>query len=334
MTQTSLTQHVAPLAAGAHVTAAAFLGATPALALGNGCVLLGEGVTQARVAAHPDAAILVGASDGERLLTGGDDGRLVETRADGTTRELAHEKGKWIDALTTRDDGVLAWAAAKQVRARDAKGEVKSWTAPSTVRGLAFLPKGYRLAAAHYNGVSLWFPNLAAEPDLLEWKGAHHAVTLSPDAKFCVSAMQENSLHGWRVADKKNMKMTGYPGKVNSVSWSHDGKWLATAGAEACIVWPFGTTDGPMGKKPRECGVRPARVSRVAFHPSALIVALGYEDGWAMLCRLTDASELLVRAPRDGAGGGAVTALCWDAKGQRLLFGTAEGEAGLLTLPV
>ena len=334
MTQTSLTELVVPLEAGAHVTAAAFLGRTPALALGDGAIFLGDAGAQRRLEAHPDAAIQVAANDGTRLLTGGDDGRLVETQADGTTRQLAHEKGRWIDALAWRADGVIAWAAGKQVRARDGKGEVKSWLAPSTVRGLAFLPKGYRLAAAHYNGVSLWFPNLAAEPDFLEWKGAHHAVTVSQDGKFCVSAMQENSLHGWRIADKKNMKMTGYPGKVHSMDWSADGKWLATAGADACIVWPFASADGPMGKKPRECGVRPARVSRVAFHPSALIVALGYDDGWVMLCRLTDASELLVRAPQVGEGGGAVTALCWDAKGTRLLFGTQGGQAGVLTLPV
>ena len=31
---------------------------------------------------------------------------------------------------------------------------------------------------------------------------------------------------------------------------------------------------------------------------------------------------------------GEVTALAWDGAGRRLLFGTAEGAAGLLTLPV
>ena len=74
--------------------------------------------------------------------------------------------------MTTRGE-VIAWSAGKQARARDAAGAVKSWSAPSTVRGLCLLPKGYRLALAHYNGVSLWFPNVAAEPTLLEWKGSH-----------------------------------------------------------------------------------------------------------------------------------------------------------------
>ncbi len=85
-----------------------------------------------------------------------------------------------------------------------------------------------------------------------------------------------------------------------------------------------------MGKAPRECGVRPAKVSRVAFHPRALLLAIGYEDGCILLVRLADGSELLARAP---AGGSGLTALAWDTAGQRLAFGTDDGQAGILTLP-
>ncbi|MGL4242808.1 MAG: WD40 repeat domain-containing protein, partial [Beijerinckiaceae bacterium] len=116
-----------------------------------------------------------------------------------------------------------------------------------------------------------------------------------------------------------------------SMSWSHDGAWLATSGAEAAIIGPFSGKEGPMGKAPRECGVRPVRVSQVAFHPGALVLGIGYEDGCVMLVRLTDASELLVRAP--AAGQGAVSALAWDREGRRLAIGGADGYAGVLTLP-
>ncbi len=322
----SLTAHVRPLEAGEPVAAAAFLGGEPVLALVNGVVKLAGG----DVAAHPDAGVLCVARDDDRLLTGGDDGRVVATSADGATETLADEKGKWIDALAARD-GAVAWAAAKTVRARDAKGPVKTWTAPTSVRGLAFLPKGYRIAAAHYNGVSLWFPNADATPQLLEWKGSHLDATVSPDGRFLVTTMQENALHGWRLADGRNMRMTGYPGKTRSISWSHDGHWLATSGAEACVVWPFKDKDGPMGKPPRECGVRPQRITQVAFHPRALVVAIGYADGLVLLCRLGDAAEILVRDAEPGDG--AITALAWDKTGARLLFGTDAGQAGLLTLP-
>ena len=199
------------------------------------------------------------------------------------------------------------------------------------MRGLCFLPKGYRLAIAHYNGASLWFPNASAPPEFLEWKGSHLDITPSPDGKFLVTSMQENMLHGWRLADQKHMRMSGYPAKTRSFSWSHDGDWLATSGADACVVWPFQTKDGPMGRGPRECGVREYRVSRVAFHPGQLVLAIGYEDGWILLCRLTDASEIFVRGERESKD--AVTALAWDAQGRRLAFGTKDGQAGILDLP-
>lgn len=334
----SLTDRVAASDVGAPVVACAFLGRDPAFALADGVVVI-QGVGEERRAlAHPDAAILCATSDGARFVTGGDDGRVVVTGLDRATQEIvsheiAKEKG-WIDALAARPDGALAWSSGRVVHARDARGEAKTWSAPSTVRGLAFLPKGYRLAAAHYNGASLWFPNVVGEPEALVWKGSHLDCTVSPDGKYVVSSMQENALHGWRLTDKKDMRMTGYPSKTRSFSWSHDGLWLATSGAEAAIVWPFAGKDGPMGKPPRECGVRPARVSAVAFHPSALIVAIGYADGWVMLARLTDAAELLVRAPAKESGARPITAMCWDRDGKRLLFGADDGAAGLLSLPV
>ena len=326
----SLARNVRMFDAGARVGAAGFLDGEPVFALGDGAVLLGEPGAARRVVAHPGGSILVAVNDGKRLVTGGDDGRVVATSLDGATQGIADEKGRWIDALAMRA-GNVAWSAGRAVSSRDGAGVVRSCVAPTTARGLCFMPKGYRLALAHYNGVSLWFPNVEAAPTVLEWKGSHLDVVASPDGRFIVTSMQENALHGWRVADLRNMRMTGYPRKTRSLSWSHDGQWLATSGADACIVWPFRDKDGPMGKAPRECGVRGAKVSQVAFHPRALVVAVGYDDGFILLCRLADAAEILVR--ETAAGDGAVTALAWDAIGARLAFGLDNGGAGVLALP-
>ncbi len=327
----SLTGNVTPLDAGAPVTAAGFLGDTPALALGDGCIFLAAKGSEQRVAAHPGGAILVAAIAGLKLVTGGDDGRVARVAADGAIEEIAREKGKWIDAIAAREDGAIAWSTGKQVFARDSKGEVKSFTAPSTARGLAFLPKGYRIAIAHYNGATLWFPNAAAAPELFEWKGSHLDIAASPDGRFLLTSMQENALHAWRIADKKDMRLSGYPAKTRSLSWSFDGNWLATSGAEAAIIWPFKDKDGPMNKAPRESGVRQAKVTSVAFHPNALVLAQGYDDGWLLLCRILDGAEILVRGPVDAPA--AITALAWHGSGRRLLFGAADGAAGLLDMP-
>ena len=327
----SLGEHVVAYERGEPVHAAAFLGAVPVLARDDGQVTLGVPSEDRVVAAHPEGTILCSAPFGARLLTGGDDGRVVALSADGGFETLHDADGRWIDALAGRADGAAAWAIGKSVTSRDPKGGERQASFASTARGLAFAPKGYRLAVAHYNGASLWFPNSDAPPDPYEWKGSHLSVTFSPDARFLVTAMQENALHGWRLADRSNMRMSGYPSKVRSLAWSPDGDWLATSGADSCVLWPFRDKDGPMKKPPLEVAMRKARISKVAFHPREPLLAIGYEDGWLLLCRIADNTELLVRRPDDARD--PVTALAWSADGNRLLFGTGGGEAGLLTLP-
>jgi WD40 repeat protein len=331
MAAASLSAHVMPLDAGAAIAAAGFLGQAPALALEDGTVLFATPEAEQRIAAHPDASILVATTSGAKFVTGGDDGRVVAVSADGAIQEIADENGKWIDALADRDDGSIAWSSGKNVRARDPSGSIKTFTAPSSVRGLAFMPKGYRIAIAHYDGATVWFPNAAAPPELFRWKGSHLSIAASPNGRFLVTAMQENALHAWRVADQKDMRMSGYPAKTRSLSWSFDGHWLATSGADAAIIWPFKDKDGPIDKAPLECGVRRAKVTCVAFHPTSLVVAQGYEDGVVVLCRIPDGAEILVHASPEG--GRPISALAWDHAGGKLLFGAADGTAGLLAMP-
>ena len=326
----SLTDRVTPITAGAEVVACGWLGRSPTLALADGTALMAGIGEERRLTLHPDGAILSATCRASFLVTGGDDGRVVRLSPEGTVTQVANSGGSWIDAVASNASGAIAWSTGKSAFARDEKGPVKTFAAPSSVRGLAFVPKGYRVAVSHYNGVSLWFPNASAPADFYEWKGSHIDVTISPDGRFIVTSMQETTLHGWRVVDKAHMRMSGYPSKTRSFSWSPDGSWLATSGADAAIVWPFQAKDGPMGKAPRECGIRPARVSQVAFHPRALVLAVGYEDGCVLLCRLTDASELLVRRPSDGS---AITALAWDSPGAQLAFGASDGAAGILSIP-
>jgi WD40 repeat protein len=260
---------------------------------------------------------------------GGDDGRLVALDAKGEVTLLATDpKRRWIDNVAVHPDGAFAWSAGKTAFVRSGKTEEKSLDVPSTVGGLAFAPKGLRLAVAHYNGVTLWFPNMAAKPEHLEWAGSHLGVTFSPDNRFLVTTMHEPALHGWRLMDNRHMRMSGYPGRVRSMSWSVGGKMLATSGADAVIMWPFASKDGPMGKEPAMFAPLQARVSMVACHPKQDILAAGYSDGTILMVRLTDGAEILVRKN----GTTAVAALAWNNKGTQLAFAAEDGDAGLLEL--
>ena len=260
-----------PVAAGAPVVAVHFLGDRAVFALGEETLLFvaPDGAEQ-RVAVHARRHSGGRVSDGERILTGGDDGKVVATNAKGESETLATDaKHRWIDRVALGPDGAVAWSAGKQAFVRNAKGEVKSLDLPSTAGGLAFSPKGLRLAVAHYGGVSLWFPNAQAAPEMFAWKGSHLDVMFSPDGRFLVTAMQEPTLHGWRLADAKDMRMSGYSAKVRSMAWTADGKWLATSGSEQLIMWPFGSKDGPMGKQPRMLAPYDKRAVAVACHPNA-----------------------------------------------------------------
>jgi hypothetical protein len=325
----SIADRLRPIDAGAPVVAAHFLGTAAVFVLGEEALLFAspEGETR-RVAVH-GGGVLASAGDGQCVLTGGDDGKLVATDGKGNSETLMTDpKHRWIDHVAIGSGGAVAWSAGKAAFVRAAKGEPRMLEVASTVGGLAFAPKGFRLAVAHYNGVSLWFPNVQAAPEKLEWKGSHLGVSFSPDGKFIVTSMQEQTLHGWRVADGKDMRMSGYSARVRSLGWSAGGRWLATSGSEQLILWPFQAKDGPMGKEPRILGVYPDRVTAVACHPKEAVVAVGYADGMILLVKIDDGAEVLARKP----GAAPVSALAWDATGVRLAFGIEDGAAGILPL--
>jgi WD40 repeat protein len=324
----SLADRVRHIAAGAPVVGVHFLGKTPVFVLGEEALLFAPEDGERRVAVH-EGAILASASDGTRIVTGGDDGKLIATDARGEHQILAtDDKRRWIDQVALGPDGAVAWSAGKTAHVLNRKGEARSFEAPSTVAGLAFFPKGFRLAVAHYNGATLWFPNAAgAKPETLEWKGSHLGVTISPDGKFLITTMQESMLHGWRIADAKHMRMSGYSARVRSLSWSAGGEFLATSGSEQLILWPFDGKDGPMGRQPQMLAASPSRVAVVACHPRQPVAAVGYSDSAVVLVRIDDGALIQVTA----AGANPVSALGWDENGQTLAFGTEAGEAGALS---
>jgi WD40 repeat protein len=316
--------------AGAEVVGARFLGDTAVFVLGEEFLLfVAADGSDRRIGVH-SGAILAVAADAKRIVTGGDDGKVVATEASGVVTGLADDpKHRWIDHVALGPDHAVAWSAGRDAHFKFGNGKTQLVQVASTVGALAFVPKGVRLAIAHYNGVTLWFPNAPeAKPTELEWKGSHLAATFSPDGRFLVTAMQEPMLHGWRLADRKDMRMQGYVARVRSLDWTCDGKELATSGSNQLILWPFQAKDGPMGKSPRLFAPMQTPVTAVACHPKLAIIAVGYADGLILLVRTDDAAEILARKPDRIP----VTALGWNRSGTLLAFGTEAGAAGLVDL--
>ena len=321
----------------AYVVGVGFLeGGLLAAALGDGRVAFidGESTSPPSFVSVHDGPCLSLALDlaEQRVLTGGDDARLVSTDTDGETTEIAAVAGQWVEPIAvSRASGLCAAVFGKTVAlfAQDGRA-VGTFDHANTVGGLAFDPRGRRIAASHYGGVSLWWANPSTQkPKRLSWTGSHLTLTWSPDGKYVLTATQENQLHGWRVSDGNDMQMSGYPTKVKSMSWLPKGRYLATGGAESVVCWPFHGKGGPVGKAAIDLGWGfDGVVTVVAAHPRHDVVAAGYEDGATILVQIDSPDSALVKPP----GEGAVTALAWSADGQHLALGTESGFLGRISL--
>ncbi len=311
-------------------------GRTAGFALGDGTVRLapvGPAENWITVTVH-DGAVLDFAPDpaGDGFVSAGDDGKLRRIAANGTVSDIGTFGMKWVEHVATfaldKGKGLIAASAGKLVRLYDQSGTVlKELTHPSTVTGLVFDGKGKRIGASHYNGASLWF--VAAKTDTprkLEWKGSHTGILIHPEGAAVVTAMQENALHGWKLPDGQHMRMSGYPSKTDSLSFTRTGKWMASSGADAMVLWPF-FGGGPMGKAPLElAGGDGILCTRVACNPKDDIVAGGFADGLAVIADIESSRILPVIPPEHGP----ISTLAWNANGTQLAVGTETGFAALI----
>ncbi|MCP4182517.1 MAG: WD40 repeat domain-containing protein [Hyphomicrobiales bacterium] len=319
---------IANLEPGAYTQWAGFLNDIPTFADAKGFIRLVDGKEKS-VDIHDGLLCAASDIDGKSLVSGGEDGMICRLYADGSSNIVHQAETKWIDKIATGPAGTIAYGSGRRGKIILKNDDIREINIDRTIEGLAFAPKGMRLAISRYDGIELQWINSDSPNQFLQWKGAHTGVMFSPDGTYVISLMQENALHGWRLRDKKHMQMTGYPSKVSSMSWSHKGKWLGTSGAQAAIIWPFSGKDGPMGKAPRELGgMGKVMVTQVCFHPTAEMLAVGYENGMIMAVRIDDGQIVSLR--REGHG--TITAMNWDEAGTRLAFGSDEGEAGIITL--
>ena len=305
-------------------------------ALGDGTVRLatvGSAAEWISASAH-DGSVLGFAADptGDGFISAGDDGKLNRVGADGSVSSVGNFGSKWVEHVATyaldKGKGLIAASAGKVVRLYDQAGQIlKELVHPSTVTGLAFDGKGKRIGASHYNGASLWF--VAAKTDTprkLEWKGSHTGIVIHPEGEAVVTAMQENALHGWKLPYGEHMRMSGYPAKTVSLSFTRNGKWMASSGADAMVLWPF-FGGGPMGKAPLElAGGDGIICNQVASNPRDEIVAGGFADGLVVVADI-GSSRILPVVPPDH---GPISALAWSNDGTQLAIGTETGYAAIV----
>ena len=132
------------------------------------------------------------------------------------------------------------------------------------------------------------------------WNGraATPAIAIHPDGDAVVTAMQENALHGWRLSDGQHMRMSGYPAKTQSLSFTPQRQvageqWRGCDGAVAVL------RRRPDGQGAAGAGGR----RRHHLHAGRLPSAAG--DGRGRLRRRAggDGGYRILARPADGAAG-------------------------------
>jgi WD40 repeat protein len=321
---------------GAFVSACAFARGTEvaAFALGDGTLrVVPPGASEPRPLdpIHRGAILSLVPDSKGAFVTGGDDGRVVRTAADGSVTELAKFQGRLLDALAAHPtNGAVAVAVGKDVHVLHQDAGVKLGPHPSTVADITFSPDGSRLACAHYNGVTIWNLTKPKDPPRkLAWKGSHLKVSYMPNGRFLASGMQEGQIHCWRLADGSDMQMSGYPAKPKSIAWTADSLMMAGSGAPGFVLWSF-AGKGPEGKPPTEFSSKdePGLTTIVAAHPSSPLIAAGGEDGSV---EIGDTQQVKV-LPLSAGFQAPVSTLAWSSTGFDLAAGSEDGRAAIFDL--
>lgn len=303
----------------------------PCFALADGRVWLGIADEARAVQAHDGLLAALLAPDGHALCSAGEDGRVCRIDTAGAVTLLGSVPRRWVTALAASRAGAIAWASGATVWVRDAGGGVREIRHTRAIEGIALSPTGTQLGIAGYDGLALHaLDDAAAAPRLLAWRGVHAGIAFSPDGRFVVSRLKDATLHAWRLADGRGMRMGVYPDNVVNWAFSAGGRWLVTSGAGAAVAWSFEGDDGPMHQTALELGLpRERGVTAVACHPTQEIVAMGHVDGCVRLAHLATGQQRTLREP----GAGAVTSLAWQRDGLFLIFGSTSGDCGAVFFP-
>lgn len=217
----------------------------------------------------------------DALLTTGRDGavRLWEPPFDGP-RELSAPGAMWADHACWSATGERAAVAIGSQARIFASGDPAAVTVAvaSPIAGLAFTPSGRRLGVACRGGVCLFDPDTGRSTRRFRWRGSMISIAFSPDGRIVACGCQDNSVHFWRIGSGQDARMSGYPAQPRSLSFSHDGRWLAAAGDATISLRSFDRV-GPARAAPLQLAGHPELVTGLAHAPLTDLLLSGSEDG-------------------------------------------------------
>ncbi|MCG9133481.1 WD40 repeat domain-containing protein [Candidatus Poribacteria bacterium] len=243
---------------------------------------------------NSDGTILYGASRNELRLWDPDTGKIkmrLDVASFYTTPPLFSPDGQTIASTNKKDYTVQLWDPQtgqlkntlpigdpkymKGIMISDGVPKVVNY-ATRWISSIAFSPDGHILAVATDNEIVLWSPNTGKPKVILTRKGKFYHLLFSPNGRT-LAAKNESGIYLWNVdtidPEKSEFQhtITGYSAGVNSISFSPDGRSLASGYRRKNIkLWDVET-----GKLKRlfKGHPYPLWVQSVAFSPNGETLA-------------------------------------------------------------
>lgn len=214
-----------------------------------------------------------------QILSVGEDGCLCWWSVEGRDVQSQSFGKAWVEHVRHCGENCIVAAVGKQLFVmRDDGARIgEPLVMPSTISDMCLLPNERIVAVAHYGGVTLVDLVKAVAIRRMTWKGSLLHLASHPKASWLVSSSQEQGVIVFGMAEQSYCAIDHFPGKVHSMSWTHDGTWLAMAGGNLLLVWPFDGL-GPVDRESIPIGIDEDDASDwtcLDFNPHKKVLAAG-----------------------------------------------------------
>ncbi len=269
------------------------------------------------------------------LATGGQDGVVRLWNADtGLERAVLPigGPGAWVEHLDWSPDGQsLAASAGKVLHIWNINAEGAPQLAAevaahkTTISALAWMPRGGGVIASCYGGAWLWKVGREKPVRPFPYDGALLSIAVNPSGEYLASGNLDGSVHLFRTDSEQNWHMSGYPMKVTSVRFDHDGLNLFTASGPALVVWNMKKFEGTGGRLFKG---HLGWIREIASHPHQSVVATAGEEG--LLCLWEPQTTKPVLSQEINASGG-LSCVAWCSKEPWIATGADDGTVSLFS---